>query len=61
MIRVTISPRAEADLMDILDYLTAHAGIRVAEKYDHSIRAQLRDLQKFPGIGTPKPRLGKDV
>lgn len=58
MARPRLSIEARRDFDDIIDYLKAVAGSRVAAKYARNIRAAINRLTDFPGLGTPRPELG---
>ena len=61
MTLVVISPRALSDLIDITTYLDTAAGFAVAYRYEQRIRYKIERLAEFPGLGTPRPRLGPHV
>ena len=52
---------ALADIEEIMDYLTAFAGNALAAKYEHGFNALFERIVAHPGIGAPRPRLGKNV
>lgn len=61
MAAITFSPQARLDLLDIVEYLTAVAGARVARKYDTQIRRAIAALRDFPGFGAPRVDLGDET
>lgn len=61
MTRLVVTADAEADLNDILDYLSSEASPLVAERYGHQFRLCLERLVEFPGLGPPRPALGVDT
>jgi toxin ParE1/3/4 len=58
---VIVSPRAEADETDILEYLARVAGPRVALAYGHRFRDVYRLLSEHPDSGAPRPAVGRNV
>jgi toxin ParE1/3/4 len=61
MTRLLVTPEAEADINDILDYLHKEAGARVAVSYGHKFATLIERLVESPGIGPPRPALGPDA
>lgn len=61
MTRVLVTPRAEADIDEMLERLSALAGITVAERYANDLQAIYERLEMFPAIGAPRPRLGRNI
>ena len=61
MAQVIVSPSADADLEQILADLGAHAGYRVAAKYNESFERLYGDLAHFPESGSPRPKLGTNI
>ena len=58
MTRLLVTPEAEADINDILDYLHREAGARVAASYGRKFATLIERLVESPGIGAPRPALG---
>jgi toxin ParE1/3/4 len=61
MIRVIVSPRAQNDLTNILQFLAQDAGPRVAFDYREQFRSLYRLLSDHPNIGPSRPRFGRGV
>lgn len=61
MARLIVAPQAQADLDDILDYLTREAGDRVARRYGDSFRRAFAFLTEFPRTGAPRPNFGSTM
>ena len=61
MTPVRVSPRAQADLVEITSCLAFEAGYAVAARYEREINSQIELLSDFPGVGTRKPNFGKGV
>lgn len=61
MTPVIVSPRAEADETDILEYLASVAGPRVALAYGRRFRDLYRLLSEHPDSGSPRPAVGHNV
>jgi plasmid stabilization system protein ParE len=61
MPRVIVTPRADADIVAILDYLTRTAGTRVAAKYADTLDAAIAGLEDMPGTAAPRPALGPNM
>ena len=61
MTRVILSPFASFDQEEIIHYLDAEVGVRVAEKHDADFRSLYNNLSVFPCIGTWRPDLGKNI
>jgi toxin ParE1/3/4 len=61
MPRVIVTPRADADIVAILDYLTRTAGTRVAAKYADTLNAAIAGLEDMPGTAAPRPALGPNM
>ena len=61
MTRVIVSAQADDDLAEILQYLTAEAGPRVALDYRERFRAFYRILSDHPDVGPARPGLGRRV
>jgi toxin ParE1/3/4 len=59
--RLVITAAADADAADIVDDLTAKAGVSVAARYDADFDVFYRHLQQFPESGAPRPKLGATV
>lgn len=49
---VAFAPEAEADLIELYDYIAAHAGTARALSYVERILAACRSLATFPARGT---------
>ena len=58
---VELSPRAKADIDEILDYLSIHAEFGVAADYGRWFDELLKLLNQFPGGGSPRPKYGRNV
>jgi toxin ParE1/3/4 len=58
MAQVRLSTVAQADFDEILDYLTQAAGTRTAADYAERLRACVNRIAEFPGLGSPRRRLG---
>lgn len=61
MPRVVITPRADRDIVQLLDYLVRTAGPRVAGKYADAIDEAMARLEDMPGTASPRPELGPNV
>lgn len=61
MARLRFSPVAERDLEKISDDIAAAAGERVAVRFMRRLKASLRNLEDFPRMGRPRPRIGAGV
>ena len=61
MPRVIVTPRADRDIVAILDYLTRSAGPRVAAKYADAIDEAIAGLEDMPGTAAPRPALGPHI
>jgi plasmid stabilization system protein ParE len=61
MTRIIVSPKANADFLDILDYLTNLAGYVVANKYASDLAEIYDRLSMFPEIGSSRPSLGSQA
>lgn len=58
MARVIISAAADADVAEILTYLTQVAGRTVAQRYCDEFNIIYDRLTDFPASGSPRPALG---
>jgi toxin ParE1/3/4 len=58
MTRIVISPRADADVDDIVNYLARRGGISVVQRYLEAFDAVYARLEQFPGSGPSRSRLG---
>ncbi|MGH2398054.1 MAG: type II toxin-antitoxin system RelE/ParE family toxin [bacterium] len=58
MAQLIVAPQAQADLDNILDYLTREAGEPAACRYGDSFRAAFAFLTEFPRAGAPRPNFG---
>jgi plasmid stabilization system protein ParE len=58
MTRLVVTLEADADAIEILDYLHREAGGRVAEFYNHRFQLTLDRLVDFPESGALRPTLG---
>jgi toxin ParE1/3/4 len=58
---IRVSPAALADIEEIMDYLIAVAGQALAAKYEHDFNALFERIAAHPGIGAPRPKLGRNV
>ena len=61
MLRVTFSPEARRDLIDITDYLCSVASPQTARKYETLIRRAVDSLRDIPGAGPPRREFGPHV
>jgi toxin ParE1/3/4 len=61
MPRVIVTPRADADIVATLDYLTRTAGARVSAKYADAIDEAIAGLEDMPGTAAPRPALGPNI
>ena len=61
MKRVVVSPLAAADEAEVLTYLSAQAGLRVAQTYRARFRDVYRLLAQQPDMGALRPALGAGV
>ena len=61
MARLVVSAEAERDIVDILELLTAKAGLAVALRYRRDLERLMQRLAIFPSSGAPRPRLGDRV
>ena len=58
---VVVSPLALIDLEDIAAYLMIEAGPSIANRYAEEFVEVMDQLALFPGSGSPRPGLGRDV
>lgn len=58
MARVVITRAADADVQDILSYLTQEAGHPVAGRYAGAFDTDYDRFARFPRIGPRRPALG---
>jgi plasmid stabilization system protein ParE len=61
MARVIVSPDAEADAIEIIDYLENRAGSATAEKYGLLFTKVYDRLAADPDMYAVRPRLGPNV
>ncbi len=61
MARVLIAATADEDVSEILTYLAAEAGMRVAAAYLERFDALYDHLAAYPQSGAPRPRLGQQI
>ena len=61
MTPVIVSQRAEADEIEILEYLANVAGRSTALAYGNRFRALYRLLSEHPDSGAPCPSVGRSV
>ena len=61
MVRLVVSPETQADLDEILRWLTREAGRPVALRYAEKFRAAFRHLTEFPETGARRPKLARDM
>ncbi len=54
MTQVILTVDAEADIAEILDYLTEVAGDRVVDEYQARFRSALKRLEAFPNSGSSR-------
>jgi toxin ParE1/3/4 len=59
--QIVLTPRARRDLTNLYDYLEERAGPRVAQSYIDRLDALFDLLGDFPGIGAPRPELGRMI
>ena len=59
--RVVVSNAAQADARDVLDYLRAEAGDRIAVRYAHDFDAAVDRIAELPHSGSPRRQYGTDV
>jgi toxin ParE1/3/4 len=58
MTRVIISPRADADTDDIVEYLNGRGGVPLVQSYLHRFNGVYGRLAEFPGTGAARPKFG---
>ena len=58
---VIVAPRARGDLFSIVRHLAKVAGPEIAGRWDDKFWEGIDRLRDFPGVGTRRPRLGRDV
>jgi len=61
MVRVVFSPEARLDLIEIVDFLSDVAGLRIARRYETEIARVIRNLADMPSTGAPRREFGTDV
>ncbi len=61
MLPVELSPRAGADIDEILDYLLDNPERGVAADYGRRFGKILEMLELFPGGGSPRRKYGRNV
>jgi toxin ParE1/3/4 len=61
MARVVIAASADTDIEGILTYLAVKAGRRTAARYNGLIERLYDRLGAHPGIGAPRPALGRNI
>jgi toxin ParE1/3/4 len=61
MARVVVTGPADADSAVILADLARRAGFGAAAKYSARFESIYGQLAHFPGIGSPRPALGRDI
>lgn len=61
MPRVIVTPRADRDILAIIEYLTRTAGPRVGAKYADAIDKAIAGLEDMPGTAAPRPALGPNI
>ena len=61
MTRVVVTRQARHDVRQILSELHHRAGMRIAERYADSFKSIFASIREFPGIGPPRPKLGRDT
>ena len=61
MLRVTFSPEARRDLIEITDYLCHLASPQTARKYEMLIQRAVDSLRDIPGAGPPRREFGSHV
>lgn len=61
MARVVVTPAADLDAAQIVDFLAAHAGVGVAAKYNDAFERLYDHWANFPDSGAPRARLGADI
>ena len=58
MTRVIISPRADADVDDIVRYLSGRGGVELVQSYLYRFDDVYMRLAEFPGTGAARPKFG---
>jgi plasmid stabilization system protein ParE len=61
MLRVTFSPEAGLDLIEITDYLSDIASPRIARNYETRIRSAIDGLRDVPESGPPRREFGAHI
>lgn len=61
MLRVTFSPQARRDLIEITDHLSGVASPQTARKYERRIQRAVAGLREIPASGPPRREFGPDV
>ena len=63
MRRLRVLPSAQADLLDILDYVARQSGsVAIGRRFVAALRAQCRHLAGLPGtLGRPRPELRSEI
>jgi toxin ParE1/3/4 len=61
MARIVFAASANADTDGIITYLAAEAGWRTAARYDALFERLYDRLAAHPGIGAPRPALGRGI
>jgi plasmid stabilization system protein ParE len=61
MLRVTFSPEARRDLIEITDYLCSVASPGIARKYQIRIQLAIDGLRDIPSAGPPRREFGSHV
>jgi plasmid stabilization system protein ParE len=61
MHRITFSPEARLDLIEITDYLTRIATPRIARNYETPIRRAIDGLRNIPESGPPRREFGANT
>ena len=61
MPRVTFSPEARRDLIEITDHLSSVSSPHTARKYEMRIQGAIEGLRDIPGSGPPRREFGAHV
>lgn len=59
--RIVWRPLAQADLLDLYDWIAEHAGADTAFAYTSGVEAALLPLREFPELGAPRDDLAPGV
>jgi len=61
MTQLIVTPEAEADITEILDYLRTKAGPSIAETYRSRFLSAFRRLKAFPNSGSRRAEIDETV